>query len=561
MKKLSILFFSLLICISASAQTAYDALMLSINDYEGTARTMALGNAVTALGGDLGSVTINPAGSAVANYSQVTITPGLTFATSTTQGVPLSDGSLPYFERQMKNSSVQFNMPNIGFTFNWDTPWTSGLKNLTVGFVLNKTNSYYSNSYASGSNIDSSFMGEIASSASWDGIPSSDFDEVNAFDFLDWKTVLAYDTGMISNYEGFTDAYIGANEGYNINSSTGEITYFQLGSLEQSMGRKVMLDKYDYVVNVAANISDFVYIGANLGFTSITSSTDYYFREAAENIADFKHSDELYFNKMKYNYSYNGNGFGIYGKLGVIITPGAGFRIGAAVQTPTYTMMNEKWEESAETNFSGKNGGEWSSVSPEGRSKYSFTSPLIANFGLAYTIGKYGVISADYEITDYSSIKYDQHNAYENTDYFIEQNNIISNRYAVSHSFRAGVEFKPIEMFSIRAGYSFRTSPIKNKIQEDYNYSYIYDKGYYLYEDDSMTHQISFGIGFNSKGSFFADLACRTALQKTEYILPYGDYLLSEDVVTGDLKVATPSPEIGIVNSLWKLVFTVGWRF
>lgn len=55
----------------------YDAINLSRNVYFGTARSMALGNAVTALGGDLGTVGINPAGSAVASYGQLTITPGI----------------------------------------------------------------------------------------------------------------------------------------------------------------------------------------------------------------------------------------------------------------------------------------------------------------------------------------------------------------------------------------------------------------------------------------------------------------------------------------------------
>ena len=43
------------------AQTAYDAFLFSENNYEGTARTMAMGDAFTALGGDLGSISINPA--------------------------------------------------------------------------------------------------------------------------------------------------------------------------------------------------------------------------------------------------------------------------------------------------------------------------------------------------------------------------------------------------------------------------------------------------------------------------------------------------------------------
>ncbi len=76
------------------AQTAYDALLFSENNYEGTARSVAMGNAFTALGGDLGSVTINPAGSAVAGYSQITLTPSLTISASTAQGVsPQNNGS------------------------------------------------------------------------------------------------------------------------------------------------------------------------------------------------------------------------------------------------------------------------------------------------------------------------------------------------------------------------------------------------------------------------------------------------------------------------------------
>ena len=55
---------------SAAAQDMYDALRYSDYNYYGTARTIGMGNAVTALGGDLGSIGINPAGSAVNSYSQ-----------------------------------------------------------------------------------------------------------------------------------------------------------------------------------------------------------------------------------------------------------------------------------------------------------------------------------------------------------------------------------------------------------------------------------------------------------------------------------------------------------
>ena len=67
MKRIYTLVLSLVaFAASAGAQSMYDALTLSENNYNGTARSIALGNAMTAVGGDLGSLTLNPAGSSVA---------------------------------------------------------------------------------------------------------------------------------------------------------------------------------------------------------------------------------------------------------------------------------------------------------------------------------------------------------------------------------------------------------------------------------------------------------------------------------------------------------------
>ena len=104
MKKTAITILLAVTSVCVHAQSAYDALRFSENNYEGTARSVAMGNAFTALGGDLGAVTINPAGSAVAKYSQITLTPGLTFSANNVQGVsPYADGTLPYFEKNMRH--------------------------------------------------------------------------------------------------------------------------------------------------------------------------------------------------------------------------------------------------------------------------------------------------------------------------------------------------------------------------------------------------------------------------------------------------------------------------
>ena len=75
MKKTFIAITLMLSAIVAGAQTMYDGLTFSQNNYYGTARSLGMGNAMTAVGGDLGSIGINPAGSAVFNYSQFAFHP------------------------------------------------------------------------------------------------------------------------------------------------------------------------------------------------------------------------------------------------------------------------------------------------------------------------------------------------------------------------------------------------------------------------------------------------------------------------------------------------------
>ena len=76
MKKYKIAIFVGLISIFAQAQDINDALRFSQDFQSGTARFRAMGGAFGALGGDLSSIGINPAGSSVFANSQVGITLG-----------------------------------------------------------------------------------------------------------------------------------------------------------------------------------------------------------------------------------------------------------------------------------------------------------------------------------------------------------------------------------------------------------------------------------------------------------------------------------------------------
>ena len=525
----------------AYAQTAYDALRYSENNYEGTARSVAMGNAFTALGGDLGAVTINPAGSAVAKYSQVTITPGLTISSNITQGVsPYDDGKLPYFERKMKSNATRFTMPNLGLMYSWNTNRSSGLKNITFGLVLNTANSWNEDIYASGTNSTTTFMGAVAAASS--GLPASGLGADDAFDWYDWRSVIGYQSGMISPFGGFEDEYAGASEGIYETADGYDIAL--AGPLNQAYGRTVNGAKKDFVFNVGANISDFLYLGANLGITTLDYEDTWYMKEEAVDPADFEigldGGETIYFDSMKYKNSYIAEGSGVYGKFGFILTPGFGIRIGGAVQTPSVNTINEIWYEDGETNFSDKNYC-GSSYSPTGSYSYTMRSPLRANFGAAYTIGSFAVVSVDYEMADYGTMKYSTDDY--DMDYFEEVNTDIRERFGISHMLRAGVEVKPLSSLAIRAGYGLTTGAEKidawgNEILPE------------------KTQNISFGLGYSSKGSFFADLAVRTTLLPDQYIMPYEDYIYDSEGY-----VLEPVPELRSQRSLWKALLTFGFRF
>ncbi len=542
MKKTALTIIAAFMAVCSYAQSAYDALMFSENEYEGTARTISMGNAFTALGGDLGSIGINPAGSAVAGYSQLTITPGLTISTGTTRGVsPYSDGSLPYFERQMKSSMTTFNLPNIAGTACFNTGRNSGLKSITFGIIANKTANWDEDIYANGMNENTSFMGSMAYWATVDGLTGTDLDANDAYDYMPWREVVGYQSGMISTFGEYDNQFVGASE---VIYGDGGISLG--GPLEQSYGRRVTGGKYDFVFNLGANISDFIYIGANLGMTSISYAYKEYFKEVANDPADFEIgiSNEdgsvstIYFNDMRYKYEYSADGMGYYGKFGIIVTPGGGLRIGAAIQTPTVNKMNEGWQESGETSYTDSRYNA-SAISPYGEGEYVMVSPYRANFGLAYTVGGIGVISADYEICDYSTMKY-KGSDYDR-DYFEAINEDIRQYFKAAHALRVGAEIKPLAEFAVRAGYGLTTNPEANS------------KGSKI-----KRQNVSLGVGYSSNKSFFADLAVRRTFLADEYIIPYADYIFDD---YGNILENGFAPEILNKRGQWKVALTLGWRF
>ena len=538
MKRITLIIFLALAAYAAQAQTIYDALLFSERNYEGTARSVAMGNAFTALGGDLGSIVLNPAGSAVAGYSQFSITPSLSFTANTTHGVlpPDNNGILPYFEKTYRNRTTGFSIPNFGLTLNYETGRKSGLKSVTFGFITSQTNNWDEDVYAAGTNRETSFMGAMAYEATMNGLYGSNLNMNNAYDYDPWKYVVGYQSGMISTFGGHDDAFVGVSEVIFDNDGNTEIALG--GPIKQTYGKRVRGKKNDYLFNLGFNISDFVYLGANLGLTSMYYSYNDYFREEADDPSNFEiHLDNggtLYFEQMKYKYTYDVETTGVYGKFGIIVTPGFGLRFGAAIQTPTASTIEESWQMKGSTSYT-DNSYNASADSPVGDDRYSFSEPWRANFGIAYTLGKIAAFSVDYEMCDYRCMKFKSGTFDDSRDYFDGLNDDIRQTFGKSKMLRAGVEVKPFDLLAIRAGYGMTTSPQVGV---------------------PASQNVSFGLGFISKKSFYADIACRYAFATDEYIMPYDDYIFDAND-----NVIAYVPEILNRKDAWKVLLTFGWRF
>jgi len=539
-----VLFFVALAAVSlnAAAQTWQDAYAFSENNYSGTARSVGMGNAMTAVGGDLGSLTFNPAGSAVSSCSQFILTPGISVSSMYAYAADRGGFDASGYGTPQRESLTRFKMPNFGFSVNMDTGRSYGLKRISFGLVGNATNDYTGKYGLAGVNNQTSLASAMATEAT--GYAHSIFDASNPYgldNIPSWRTMNGYFSGMYDLIDGSDSDYLAVTERLQDN---GDILF--AAPINQQFGRKTLGNKYDLLLNFAANVSDVFYFGANLGISTLTYRADEFWIESAVNPEDFplSYSDgtTLYFNQLHQLYSYRADGTGIYAKAGFIWRPVTGLRVGAAIQTPTVYQIGERYGYEGKTDLSGTS---YSDSSPEDEWHYKLRSPYRVNAGLAYTFGSLGLVSVDYELCDYSRMKFSNDYGYYSYDevsdlgvFPRESNADIKEIMGMSHTLRIGAEVKPIPELAVRAGYNFISDPQK----------------YYFDGDDSLVfsrQNVSLGLGYNSGGSFFADLAVRVGFLPDEAGSLYEDYIQS-----------VASPRFTVDSSfLVDALLTLGWRF
>lgn len=477
MRNISFFFFLSLVLIGLplQAQNEIDVLRYARSSTAGTARSLALGGAVTALGVDHSSAYYNPAGFGLSRKSEFSITPTFRMVNTPTSYLGVDGGGA---------SSNKFGISHLGVSFYGDVyrygeePVEEGLKSYTFAFGFNQLDNYYQQTTATAFNPHSSITEMFAEQAF--GQNAFELDgNFNSFPGL------AFTTYGIDTIAGTLDQYMPAVNNGRINQT--------IKLLEEGRNN-------EWFIALSGNINDRLYIGGAIGIQDINYEQVFEIKEDdTENVHEFYNnnpSDSLEFptESLTFQNSFETSGSGINARIGAIYRVTDAFRIGANLQTPTVLTLTDIYTSSIDHSFTVV-GNETQTASAESdlsEYEYCIITPFRASFGALYMIKKYGFLSADVEYTDYVNSKLKS--SYDITSPFYydfqSENERVDSLFNSTLNYRVGAEvrFDPIY---VRAGGAFLGGVLN---EETARYQDINDLSQLLsFNPDRRV--LSFGIG------------------------------------------------------------------
>jgi len=483
------------VCTTANAQDAFDVLQMSQNELRGTSRFMSMAGAFGALGGDLSTLTQNPGGIGVYRSSDV----GITFSldcNSSDAGV----GSI---------NQTKFNVNNVGYVgaFRFDGPT---LKNLNFGFTFNRVHSFnrhYSGGFA---DINNSMSNYIAGWLNDEGFTSEDLVSTSTFNpyfsgYAPWIGIVSYDmptsysSGSQGGSVGIVNERNGGMRGMFDNGTTGS-AYFEV----EERGH---VDEYN--IAFGGNFANKVYWGFDFGINDLDYKSYNYYEESLTN-AYIKNGSKTINENTDADFAYenylHSSGTGVNFKFGLIVRPISALRIGAAFHTPTYYNMRDTYYVGA--CLSGYENGEELYYAEKGSndgydytSDYTIRTPWRFMGSLAGVIGTKGIISMDYEYVANQTMRIGD----DGGNVYPDVTDNVKNYFKPSHIIRLGGEYRLNPAWSLRAGYSYKTTQVE-KVIDDYETTVATVSTNPAYQYDNSVQYITCGAGYKHK-SFYADLA------------------------------------------------------
>ena len=462
-----ILISGILIPLISFSQNEIDALRYSNLQFGGTSRYNGMAGAFGALGADMSAASVNPAGMARFNRSEISITPGFTDFNTDAE----------YNLNTTFNGDVRLNMSNFGYVGSIQLPKDNfnKWKSLQFGITYNKLAIFNQSSRITGENVNSmlSTFALFARGLSSDAIA----------DALPYTSELAWQTFTIDPHPTILNEYVHPMRYGNV---------FQSRTLERKGGYN------ETAFTFSGNYDNRIYLGGSIGIPNVRFSEEYTHYERA--LFD---TTATLIDDFTYSYSQTTSGTGLNAKLGVIFLPVDFIRVGFAAHTRTRIGLSDQWSTTMRSNF--KDDSSYFEASPIGNYSYVVTTPGRFIFSLAGIIAKKGVISTDIEYVNYANARLRSRSFSGNNYSFANENDAVSTIYTSAINLRVGGEFR-LQKFFIRGGYARNGSPFNTKSNPD------------LVENSGARSTYTLGFGFRNR-SFYADAAYMLSVWKEDYYL------------------------------------------
>lgn len=461
MKKIVLIFCSaILLCGAVKAQgfdsggvivdpstiTAFDMFNTSQSQFNTmTARSAAMAGAMTSLGADASSMSINPAGLGMYRTNEVTITPMLSFSRSKTN----ANG----FEG---NGTNRFAIGNFGMVAKLRESST-GVTAVNMGFAYNRTADFnyrysFSNAGAVGNaSIADVFAGQLAAGGITSAALRENYNSYGDFvwsryDPTYWGAILGYKTGLVGD--------AGGRWGRDMVAPNATTESYTTVESKGSAG--------EWVWSLGINFNSKFYLGMSLGAAVINRERHVYYGEG------YRYSSEPALNYRMDYFNYDQvskmKGTGVNFKIGGIYRPIENLRIGVAFHTPTYYNVTYKYQGGMTSEVKALNNVDEYKVDTngyinppfsertellvdDGEYSWNYTTPMRLMAGVSYTVAKQLILSVDYQRDWYNTMRM------KDSPYGALYKGYIKDEFGGSNTVRAGAEWRFIPQIALRLGY------------------------------------------------------------------------------------------------------------
>ncbi len=440
MKKIFItssLLFASFISISQEI-TPNEGLRYAIDNLTGSARFRAMSGAFGAVGGDLSSINVNPAGSAVFNYNQATLS---------LSSYNIRNSSSYFGTRTIENDSdLDINQAGAVFVFknnNLSNGWNKFSLALNYENNSNFDNQFFTRGVNPNNSIDGYFL-RFANGLPNEGgifldvLETAFFDELS---FIDQQALLGYNAYIFNPVDNTPD-----NTMYVSNVPTAGNYYQENYTVATGYNGKL-------TGNIATSFKDRLFIGLNLNahFTDLTNTISIYERYNNNTSTGLR---SVQFDTETYTYG-GGFSFGI-GAIGKITD---NIRLGLAYESPTWYNLTDEVRQRTIAYCADCDTNNPIVFDPNVImifDSYKIQTPSKLTGSFAYVFGEKALVSVDYAMKDYSNTTFRPRH-----DYSLESlNNFMSANLDTAAEIRVGGEFKH-KQWSFRGGYRFEESPYK----------------------------------------------------------------------------------------------------